>query len=89
MEISQDIGDRVMESRDYLEISFRSINCFADDGTLDVNELNSLVDIALRDNVVDDNEKRVLRNIIERLTDSELTGEMRSKIDDLRRHYDI
>lgn len=78
-----------MESRDYLEISFRSINCFADDGTLDVNELNSLVDIALRDNVVDDNEKRVLRNIIERLTDSELTGEMRSKIDDLRRHYDI
>lgn len=78
-----------MDSRDYLEITFRSINCFADDGKLDVNELNSLVDIALRDGEVDENEKRVLRNVIARLKDAELTDEMRSKILDLRELFDI
>ena len=78
-----------MENRDYLEITFRSINCFANDGKLDVNELNSLVEIALKDSVIDDNEKRVLRNIIDRLTDAELTEEMHQKISDLRNHYDI
>jgi hypothetical protein len=78
-----------MGSRDYLEITFRSINCFADDGKLDVNELDSLVDVALKNGVVDDNEKRVLRNIIARLDDIDLTSEMRSKIQDLREFYDI
>jgi predicted ATP-dependent Lon-type protease len=78
-----------MEKRDYLEITFRSINCFADDGKLDVNELNSLVEIALKDNVVDENEKRVLRNVIARLSNTELTDEMRSKLDELRDLYDI
>lgn len=78
-----------MESRDYLEITFRSIKCFADDGKLDVNELNALVEIALKDGVVDDNEKRVLRNIIQRLTDAELTPEMKSKVAELRQQYDI
>ena len=78
-----------MENRDYLEITFRSINCFANDGKLDVNELNSLIEIALKDSVIDDNEKRVLRNIIDRLTNAELTEAMHQKISDLRNHYDI
>ena len=78
-----------MEKRDYLEITFKSINCFANDGKLDVNELNSLVEIALKDSVIDDNEKRVLGNIINRLSDAELTDEMRQKVSDLRSHYGI
>ena len=41
------------ESRDYLEMTFHSINCFANDGTLDVEELTQIVDIALKDGVVD------------------------------------
>lgn len=64
------------EPRDYLEMSFRSINCFADDGTLQASELQSIFDIALRDNVIDANEIRVLRNIIKRIKTSELTEEM-------------
>jgi DnaJ-domain-containing protein 1 len=78
-----------MEKRDYLEITFRSINCFADDGKLDINELNSLVDIALKNGVVDDNERRVLRNIIARLDNIDLTSEMRLRIQDLREFYNI
>lgn len=47
------------ENRDYLEMSFKSINCFANDGKLDAEELGVILDIALRNGVVDDNEKRV------------------------------
>lgn len=53
------------ENRDYLEMTFRSIDCFAD-GRLNVGELQTLIDIAQRDGVVDENEKRVLRNIFSR-----------------------
>ncbi|WP_107331881.1 hypothetical protein, partial [Metapseudomonas otitidis] len=52
------------ESRDYLELSFRSIHCFANDGRLDVHELAALLAIAERDGVIDDNEKRVLKKIL-------------------------
>lgn len=77
------------ESRDYLEMTFHSINCFADDGSLDVDELNQIMDIALRDGVVDDNEKRVLANILGRLNAHELTGEMAVRVDEIRRELKI
>ena len=69
-----------MESRDYLDMTFHSINCFADDGKLDADELQQIINIALRDGVVDANEQRVLVNIISRLTSEELTDEMKQKI---------
>lgn len=75
------------ESKDYLELSFKSINCFANDGKLDVFELQSLLDIALRDGVVDINEKRVLENIFERLTNEELSGEMQAKIAEIKKAH--
>lgn len=76
------------ESRDYLEMTFHSINCFAD-GELCINDLNKIVDIALRDGVVDDNEKRVLSNIIGRLNAGELQGELMERIDQLRSELNI
>ena len=75
------------ECRDYLEMTFKSIQCFANDGKLLVNELEKLVDIALRDGVVDDNEKRVLGQIISRLTPSELSGDMIEKIEEIKQKY--
>ncbi|MFT6903838.1 MAG: hypothetical protein ACJAS1_000483 [Oleiphilaceae bacterium] len=72
------------ESRDYLEMTFHSINCFANDGTLDLNELKQILKIALKDGVVDDNEKRVLANIINRLNDTELDGELLSKVQEIK-----
>ena len=77
------------ESRDYLEMSFRSIECFANDGKLSVAELEEIFEIALKDGVVDDNEKRVLNNIFNRLTPAELTEEMTAKIADIRVKYQI
>ncbi|MBD8525749.1 hypothetical protein [Pseudomarimonas arenosa] len=68
------------ESRDYLEMSFESIRCFADDGRLDARELRKLIDIARRDGVMDPNEMRVLRSIIAKIRPEEVDAEMRQEL---------
>ena len=68
------------ESRDYLELSFESIRCFADDGRLDAGELRKLVAIAHRDGVLDQNERRVLRNIIGKIRPDEVDTELRDEL---------
>lgn len=75
------------ESHDYLEIAYRSIQCFTNDGVLLVPELDELVTVALRDGVVDDNEKRVLASIIAKLGPADLTPEMLVRIGELRAKY--
>ena len=68
------------EARDYLEMSFHSIQCFSDDGKLDASELGKILAIAERDGVIDQNEMRVLRNIINRVKPHELDEAMRKKM---------
>ncbi len=72
-----------MESRDYLELTYRSINCFADDGKLDADELASLIGIAKRDGVIDENERRVLKNIVSKVRESEIDTSLAAKIEEL------
>jgi hypothetical protein len=68
------------ESRDYLEISFQSIQCFSNDGKLDAHELGKILAIAEKDGVIDQNEIRVLRNIISRIKPHEVDDAMRQKL---------
>jgi hypothetical protein len=70
----------VSESRDYLELSLESIQCFADDGRLDAAELGKLIAIAERDGRFDQNEIRVLRNIIRRIKPEEVDDAMRAQL---------
>jgi len=77
------------ENRDYLEMAFQSIECFANDGTLKVDELEKIMTIALRDGVVDANEKRILRSIFQKLTPAELTPEMQRSIATIREQAGI
>jgi len=75
-------------SNDYLELSYHSIQCFANDGRLLIDELNELLAIALRDGVIDDDEKRVLNAIFDKLTSAELTQEMQAKIASIKaKHF--
>ncbi len=80
---------RIRECRDYLEMTARSISAFASDGRMDIHEFNEIVDIALRDRVVDENEKRVLGNIIHMLLPHELTEEMSARIGEVRLAFGI
>jgi len=73
-----------MESRDYLEMTFRSIDVFADDGKLDANELGELISIAMRDGKIDDNERRVLGAILDRVRPEEIDEALRNKIVELQ-----
>lgn len=70
----------MLEPRDYLEMTFRSIQCFANDGRLDVHELGALLDIAERDGAIDDNEIRVLKKIIAQINPEEIDQAMRDKL---------
>jgi len=68
------------ESRDYLEMSFRSIECFSNDGKLDSNELEKILGIAEKDGVIDQNEIRVLKNIISRIEPNEIDEAMKATL---------
>lgn len=76
-------------STSHLEIAVQSISCFTDDGTLDAGEVRHLVGLALRDQVIDDEEKRVLKNIFSKVTQSEVTAETWAAMQEAKVKYGI
>ena len=73
----------------YIELAYSSIPVFADDGTIDMEELNFLMGIALRDDKIDDDEKRVLRNIFSQVTQDKVTPKVWERIQAVREKYGI
>ncbi len=55
------------ELSSHLEIAVASISCFSNDGTLDAGEVKYLLGIAMRDGVMDSEEKRVLKNVFSKI----------------------
>lgn len=77
------------ENRDFLEMAFQSIQCFGNDGRLDAAELAGILAIAERDGVTDDNERRVLGNIIARIRPEEIDAAMKAQLDAIARKFGI
>jgi hypothetical protein len=77
------------EDNSSIELAYASLALFADDGELDMEELNTLLDIALRDGVISDREKDVLRGVFNRLTEPDVTAEVWARIQGLRQQYSI
>ena len=77
------------DKNSHIEIAYSSIRCFADDGTLDLKELNSLLNIALRDGKMTADEKRVLGNVFKQVDTRQVTDEVRQKIRKVKSKYDI
>lgn len=71
------------ESKDYIEMAFRSIECFSNDGKLNVKALDDVIRIAERDGVIDQNEIRVLQKIISKIKPEEVDSRVRQKLDHL------
>jgi len=65
---------------DYIEMSFRSIECFSKDGKLDAKELREILAIAEKDGQIDQNEIRVLRSIISKIKPEEVDEAMRLQL---------
>ncbi|MNV83515.1 hypothetical protein SAMN04487939_11126 [Lysobacter sp. yr284] len=77
------------QPKSHLEIALASIPVFTNDGTLDVSELQKLLDLALRDATVDEDEKRVLGNIFKQAELGVLDPEVQRRIDEARRQHGI
>lgn len=77
------------KSKDYIEMAFRSIECFDNDGKLDAKELDSIIKIAERDGVIDQNEIRVLQKIISKIKPDEVDDAMRKKLAELAKKVGI
>ena len=78
-----------MLPKSHQEIALASIRCFNDDGTLDLGELNFLMGLAMRDKVVDDDEKRVLSNIFKQVAEEDVTPEVWQRIRTIKEKHDI
>lgn len=77
------------ENRDFLEMAFRSIRCFSDDGRLDAAELGKILAIAEQDGEVDANELRVLGNIVARIQPHEIDAAMQAQLAGITRKFGI
>jgi len=79
-----------IQPKSYTEIAWSAIKVFADDGTIDEGELNFLLGLALRDKIVDEDEKRVLRAIFDRAeSSSSLPAKVRERISSVRKQHGI
>ena len=74
---------------DHIELAYSSIRVFADDGTIDMEELNFLMGIALKDNEIDDNEKRVLNNIFSQVTEDKVNSKVWARMQSIREKYNF
>ena len=77
------------EMKSHLEIAIASIKCFTDDGTLDAHELGFLLGLALRDDKVDEDEKRVLADIFSRVTQAQVSPVVWQRIEAAKAKYGI
>ena len=68
------------DPKDYIEMSIRASEFFANDAKFNADEMAELLAIAERDGVIDQDEIRVLRNIISRINPDEVDDAMRAKL---------
>lgn len=77
------------QSRSHLDLALASIQVFTDDGRMDASELEKLLALALRDGVVDEDERRVLANIFRRAEDAGVSADVAARIGQARRLHRI
>jgi hypothetical protein len=77
------------KAHSYIEIAYESIKVFSDDGRLDAEELNFLLGLALRDNAVDDDERRVLSRVFQEAEKGAVSEVVRGRIAEARAKHGI
>ncbi len=77
------------KDRSSIELAHASLVLWAEDGTLDAQELDTLLNIALRDGVINENEKDVLRGVFNRVHEEDVDGEVWTKIQAIRKQHGI
>ena len=70
-------------------MNYSFLVAFANDGTIDEGELAFIKKLALKDGVLDEEEKEVLRRIFGKLDENVLSPTVRSEIASFRQEYDF
>ena len=73
----------------YAELAYASIKVFADDGTLDMGELNFLIGIALKDGKIDQQEIQVLKRIFSKIIRSDVSPRVWQRIQAVKQKLSI
>jgi hypothetical protein len=73
----------------HLKLALASIPVFTDDGRMDLAELDRLLAVALEDQVVDPEEKRVLANVLARAEKDGVDTEVQARIAEVRQLHGL
>jgi hypothetical protein len=79
----------VSESSSWIDLAVSSIAMFANDGTLDRNEVESLLRTALADGTIDDDERRVLGRIFSKVKATDVAPDVWDAICRARAQHNI
>ncbi|MDH5835001.1 hypothetical protein [Luteimonas kalidii] len=71
----------------HLQLALATMPVFSDDGRLDLAELESLLAKALADHQLDEDEKRVLANVLDRAEADGVDSEVGMRIAEIRREH--
>lgn len=77
------------QNQDGIELAYASLAVFADDGTVDMGELNGLLRLAMRDGELSESEKAVLRNVFNRVLEEDVDGVVWERIQGIRRMHGV
>ncbi|OVE74095.1 hypothetical protein BVX93_00520 [bacterium B13(2017)] len=77
------------EGSSYLDLVGASVGIFSDDGEMNESELDYLLDLALQDGEIDDEEKRVLKNIFSQVRKYPAQKRVIEKIRKIEKKYSI
>ena len=72
-----------------IELAHASLALWADDGALDAQELDTLLNIALRDGEISESEKDVLRGVFNRVHEEEVEADVWAKIQAIRKQHAV
>lgn len=79
--------EKKSQAKDIMSYSF--LVAFANDGTLDTSEVEFMKRLALEDDVIDEKEKRVFRQIFSRISEDKVSVDTWAEITKFRREFDI
>lgn len=75
--------------RDFLVIAHEALSLFDEQGSVDLAQFERLIEIALRDGVLDGDEKQVLRKLITLVDDDSISRELHDRIEKLHTQYGV
>lgn len=77
------------ELSSHARLAAAAVRVFADDGKLDVPELDYLLALAMRDGAIDPGEREVLSALLREVSTHELPAELRTRIAEVRAQHGI